>query len=145
MPVVPAVYSTTVPPGGSLPSAAARSTMARATRSFMLPVGLADSSLATTRAEAGGTTRRSSTDRKSTRLNSSHSQISYAVFCLKKKRWALDLKIIVLHTSVSQIPLEVVYVQDHEIYGSGILVALGSLNDWASDTRPLNAEHQHTC
>src|SRR2546427_8546691 len=33
-------------------------------------------------------------DRKSTRLNSSHSQISYAVFCLKKKkkevgtRWA---------------------------------------------------------
>src|SRR2546430_3064732 len=25
-------------------------------------------------------------DRKSTRLNSSHSQISYAVFCLKKKR-----------------------------------------------------------
>src|SRR2546430_13564119 len=27
----------------------------------------------------------SRTDRKSTRLNSSHSQISYAVFCLKKK------------------------------------------------------------
>src|SRR6266478_5027115 len=31
----------------------------------------------------GGRTRR--LDRKSTRLNSSHSQISYAVFCLKKK------------------------------------------------------------
>src|SRR2546427_8542255 len=29
--------------------------------------------------------RRHSGDRKSTRLNSSHSQISYAVFCLKKK------------------------------------------------------------
>src|SRR5688572_31342546 len=29
---------------------------------------------------------RSWTDRKSTRLNSSHSQISYAVFCLKKKK-----------------------------------------------------------
>src|SRR5205085_3301602 len=27
-------------------------------------------------------------DRKSTRLNSSHSQISYAVFCLKKKKHA---------------------------------------------------------
>src|SRR2546430_5679482 len=27
-----------------------------------------------------------SADRKSTRLNSSHSQISYAVFCLKKKK-----------------------------------------------------------
>src|SRR5690349_22794264 len=26
-------------------------------------------------------------DRKSTRLNSSHVEISYAVFCLKKKRW----------------------------------------------------------
>src|SRR2546427_7012718 len=30
-------------------------------------------------------TRCSRSDRKSTRLNSSHSQISYAVFCLKKK------------------------------------------------------------
>src|SRR2546430_13412185 len=28
-----------------------------------------------------------SQDRKSTRLNSSHSQISYAVFCLKKKKY----------------------------------------------------------
>src|SRR2546430_10972055 len=32
-----------------------------------------------------GAVRNSSPDRKSTRLNSSHSQISYAVFCLKKK------------------------------------------------------------
>src|SRR5688572_31816871 len=31
---------------------------------------------------------RQKTDRKSTRLNSSHSQISYAVFCLKKKKKA---------------------------------------------------------
>src|SRR5256886_8343199 len=30
-------------------------------------------------------------DRKSTRLNSSHSQISYAVFCLKKKKLQADL------------------------------------------------------
>src|SRR5438270_8553254 len=29
---------------------------------------------------------RKTLDRKSTRLNSSHSQISYAVFCLKKKK-----------------------------------------------------------
>src|SRR5256886_8762481 len=29
-------------------------------------------------------------DRKSTRLNSSHSQISYAVFCLKKKTYKQD-------------------------------------------------------
>src|SRR2546430_14034732 len=31
-------------------------------------------------------------DRKSTRLNSSHSQISYAVFCLKKKTPTLGLE-----------------------------------------------------
>src|SRR3989440_6694788 len=30
-------------------------------------------------------------DRKSTRLNSSHDQISYAVFCLKKKIYTLSL------------------------------------------------------
>src|SRR2546427_6811347 len=29
-------------------------------------------------------------DRKSTRLNSSHSQISYAVFCLKKKKKSIS-------------------------------------------------------
>src|SRR5688572_32731446 len=33
-------------------------------------------------------------DRKSTRLNSSHSQISYAVFCLKKKKKNRILSII---------------------------------------------------
>src|SRR2546427_8647679 len=31
-------------------------------------------------------------DRKSTRLNSSHSQISYAVFCLKKKKQQILLE-----------------------------------------------------
>src|SRR3712207_8304710 len=30
-------------------------------------------------------------DRKSTRLNSSHANISYAVFCLKKKKHALNI------------------------------------------------------
>src|SRR2546422_3095582 len=29
-------------------------------------------------------------DRKSTRLNSSHGYISYAVFCLKKKKYKID-------------------------------------------------------
>src|SRR5207249_5714147 len=33
-----------------------------------------------------GSRSRTSSDRKSTRLNSSHVSISYAVFCLKKKR-----------------------------------------------------------
>src|SRR2546421_9483361 len=35
-------------------------------------------------------------DRKSTRLNSSHDQISYAVFCLKKKKKKLSLREVLL-------------------------------------------------
>src|SRR5206468_11350525 len=35
--------------------------------------------------------RRTRADRKSTRLNSSHDQISYAVFCLKKKKKLIDV------------------------------------------------------
>src|SRR2546430_12193165 len=38
-----------------------------------------------------GSVQASTRDRKSTRLNSSHSQISYAVFCLKKKIRLLSL------------------------------------------------------
>src|SRR3712207_9535511 len=37
-------------------------------------------------AEVVPTTHRAGSDRKSTRLNSSHANISYAVFCLKKKK-----------------------------------------------------------
>src|SRR2546430_5225165 len=36
-------------------------------------------------------------DRKSTRLNSSHSQISYAVFCLKKKKKKKSDESFVIH------------------------------------------------
>src|SRR3712207_7708999 len=35
-------------------------------------------------------------DRKSTRLNSSHANISYAVFCLKKKKTKLNIHVNVL-------------------------------------------------
>src|SRR3989475_2149930 len=35
-------------------------------------------------------------DRKSTRLNSSHSQISYAVFCLKKKKYKPHVTCLIL-------------------------------------------------
>src|SRR2546430_11659506 len=37
-------------------------------------------------------------DRKSTRLNSSHSQISYAVFCLKKKKKTQDRSYLITRT-----------------------------------------------
>src|SRR2546430_9795235 len=46
--------------------------------------------------EASGLVRSEKADRKSTRLNSSHSQISYAVFCLKKKNTSNN----VLHLSI---------------------------------------------
>src|SRR2546430_7616292 len=36
-------------------------------------------------------------DRKSTRLNSSHSQISYAVFCLKKKQTGQVTRTVCMH------------------------------------------------
>src|SRR2546430_9134395 len=43
---------------------------------------------ATRSADPGEALQAAAGDRKSTRLNSSHSQISYAVFCLKKKKQA---------------------------------------------------------
>src|SRR2546430_5141390 len=43
-------------------------------------------------------TRHTAIDRKSTRLNSSHSQISYAVFCLKKKKNNIQC----MHTDLSR-------------------------------------------
>src|SRR5580692_12312483 len=42
----------------------------------------------------------SSRDRKSTRLNSSHSQISYAVFCLKKKKKKIQMLELVRQTKI---------------------------------------------
>src|SRR3712207_7639829 len=36
-------------------------------------------------------------DRKSTRLNSSHANISYAVFCLKKKKHHITFRLALIH------------------------------------------------
>src|SRR2546430_7077349 len=44
-------------------------------------------------------------DRKSTRLNSSHSQISYAVFCLKKKKIQNSAHLWPPHTRETELPL----------------------------------------
>src|SRR3712207_8762943 len=43
------------------------------------------------------------TDRKSTRLNSSHANISYAVFCLKKKNYKTTLNTIVSNSNIQMI------------------------------------------
>src|SRR2546430_12415029 len=48
-------------------------------------------------------------DRKSTRLNSSHSQISYAVFCLKKKKTvtrSVSKHLVIRYLSVYYLPLD---------------------------------------
>src|SRR2546429_5808836 len=41
-------------------------------------------------------------DRKSTRLNSSHGYISYAVFCLKKKKHTIHSNVVTYHCSASR-------------------------------------------
>src|SRR2546421_9323707 len=50
------------------------------------PLESAAFSRRTPRADTGRCENTAQIDRKSTRLNSSHDQISYAVFCLKKKK-----------------------------------------------------------
>src|SRR3989442_3267773 len=69
-PVTPLVIPTLSPKGSSPPLSGSRT---------ILVLDVSFLSLATRRSA------RSFTDRKSTRLNSSHVRISYAVFCLKKK------------------------------------------------------------
>src|SRR5688572_31608034 len=47
---------------------------------------------------------RTATDRKSTRLNSSHSQISYAVFCLKKKNITITINNVLSYHQIHMTP-----------------------------------------
>src|SRR2546421_7184198 len=55
--------------------------------------GIPDLGAAVRRAQVDADEAGCSRDRKSTRLNSSHDQISYAVFCLKKKKhWQRDAR-----------------------------------------------------
>src|SRR2546427_8545837 len=64
----------------------------RATKRLLLPLfavavqSLSGQDVPRLQARADSLVREWRRDRKSTRLNSSHSQISYAVFCLKKKK-----------------------------------------------------------
>src|SRR5438874_6458416 len=67
---------------------ASRKSLAEELASFQ-EFGQATRKLVTTFVDADGKSREVPTfvkDRKSTRLNSSHVEISYAVFCLKKKK-----------------------------------------------------------
>src|SRR2546430_11366534 len=77
-------------------------------RSWMTSTSLSPGStaLATASPRRLGERTGQAADRKSTRLNSSHSQISYAVFCLKKKQAinASDLIQFVYEESTAQSP-----------------------------------------
>src|SRR2546427_8550026 len=57
----------------------------------------------------------SSSDRKSTRLNSSHSQISYAVFCLKKKKKSLAVLIDEVFVRIYLFIVQEICLVDHYI------------------------------
>src|SRR5436305_8919394 len=54
-----------------------------------------------------------STDRKSTRLNSSHVRISYAVFCLKKKKKINDQKPNYKYLRVNTKKNDVIYIMKY--------------------------------
>src|SRR2546422_4953276 len=72
-----------------------------------LPISLAVTPMGTTTMNAQDTPKsfyEMKTDRKSTRLNSSHGYISYAVFCLKKKKWTKYKYMIPLTKKNTNIP-----------------------------------------
>src|SRR5438067_6958196 len=49
------------------------------------------------------------TDRKSTRLNSSHVSISYAVFCLKKKKKRVYMVFVFMSTRINSLNMHVIH------------------------------------
>src|SRR5688572_31142640 len=51
-------------------------------------------------------------DRKSTRLNSSHSQISYAVFCLKKKKKKKKKELKIQHKTFNKTMIHITVIYD---------------------------------
>src|SRR2546422_5396948 len=69
---------------GALGSDASRSVLPN--RAPRAPCGMVDGLGPTRRRRTGAVVVPEQRDRKSTRLNSSHGYISYAVFCLKKKK-----------------------------------------------------------
>src|SRR5438128_6367215 len=79
-----------------------RSTLFPYTTLFRSLRAIADGSTFILRSSSGTIPSRCSTesspDRKSTRLNSSHGSISYAVFCLKKKKRKRDEQRIISHS-----------------------------------------------
>src|SRR2546421_2526220 len=66
--------------------------------------------------------RRANIDRKSTRLNSSHDQISYAVFCLKKKKIIREVIFVV---NIVSIALAGVVIDRPQCFARDVVCASG--------------------
>src|SRR2546422_4216135 len=81
-PLFPTPPPSRPPPGGERGRADHRRSRDRPPRADGRHAGLGEAREVGERKDAGR-------DRKSTRLNSSHGYISYAVFCLKKKRFSI--------------------------------------------------------
>src|SRR3712207_8432101 len=80
-------------------------------------------------------------DRKSTRLNSSHANISYAVFCLKKKNYELDDQTHIIDDCLSAggRPDKVVPLAEEALAACGVLVAAKSV----AVIVPASGVHHH--
>src|SRR2546430_6985455 len=81
----------TVVNGATLPSGTIGATVVIEGHNFGTSQGVASGHVVFSTTAGGRDTAAIARDRKSTRLNSSHSQISYAVFCLKKKTYNRQL------------------------------------------------------
>src|SRR2546430_8474729 len=82
-------------------------------------------------------------DRKSTRLNSSHSQISYAVFCLKKKKKQIYLRIAVFsnhikHYSDQQQVRALLYSSDPALVSDGIQQQSGHARTFSRESHDVS-------
>src|SRR5689334_24148392 len=82
-------------------------------------------------------------DRKSTRLNSSHSSISYAVFCLKKKK-KKQIKTYIQTQTNRTTPITHSSSQTHHHNIILPLTQITSLYDSYTYTHTLKQSHQHT-
>src|SRR5688572_31867349 len=87
-----------------------RSTLFPYTTLFRSQISFYEGDVRAADASAEDALRRTEQDRKSTRLNSSHSQISYAVFCLKKKKTKIAIHLsesihmkMPLHAEISRV------------------------------------------
>src|SRR3954449_13012770 len=79
-------------------------------------------------------------DRKSTRLNSSHTLISYAVFCLKKKK-VVDRKSTRLNSSHTPISYDVFCLKKHVEPAPDVLVLDRLVVGGSPDAPPASRRH----